>query len=810
MPDSTLYVDVILPLSLPGTYTYLVPEEFKQDIACGKRILVSFGKRKLYSALVCNMHYQKPELYKPKELLDVLDPAPILHNWQFAFWQWMADYYLSNPGEVMNCALPAGLKLSSETVIIADVSLEDTGQLDDKEFLVWEALHFQHELRIDDIKDILQIKSVYPVIRRMLDKRIILLKEELKTSYKPKTIHLISLHPDYEKSEQLKKLFDDLEKAPRQLDILMHYIQMSHGDKKVKKSELIKEIGPQYQALKRIVEKGIFIEKESTESRLCDFDGKVKGLHTLSPAQDKALKEIKEQFNKNKVVLLHGVTSSGKTQIYSHLMDEVIKSGQQVLYLLPEIALTSQLIGRLSEIFGHRIGVYHSRFSNNERVELWNKVLNHELDIILGARSALFLPFSQLGLIVVDEEHDASFKQSEPSPHYNARDAAVYLSQLLNAKVVLGSATPSAESRHNARLGKYAWVSITERYGNIAMPKVEVVKVQQGQFISQHLCKAIEDTLNNKEQVILFRNRRGFSPMLVCHTCGYIPSCKNCDVSLTYHKYFDEMRCHYCGSHTKTMTVCPACGSHDIGQQGFGTEKVADELKLLFPDAKIGRMDLDSVRAKAGYQKIINDFEEGEIQILVGTQMVTKGLDFEKVSLVGILSADNLFHYPDFRASERAFQLMVQVSGRSGRKKKQGHVIIQALDTNHPVLKMILAGQMKAFYNMEMAERKQFGYPPYLKLIKLTLRHRDSKVLYPAAREIHALLHKKIGNRAYAPATPLIGRIRGQYLQDILIKMETSPVIIKKIKKSIRDVLDEIITHPKLKSIRINIDVDPG
>jgi len=811
MPAKPLYVDVILPLSISGTYTYRVPTGFQASVAKGKRVLVSFGKRKLYSALIQKTHAIKPELYQAKDILDVLDSVPIIPQWHLDFWKWMADYYLSNLGEVMNCALPAGLKLSSETMIVAD---ENYGQndkdLDDHEYLVCEALHFQHALRIADIQDILQIKSVYPLIRKMLDKKIIFLKESLKAGYKPKKVSFISLSGKYVENTALKNLFDQLEKAPRQLELLLHFIQLNSDEKTVKKASLIKRAGAHYQVLKRMIEKGIFIETESTESRLLRYRGEVSGLHTLSKAQQQALNNLKEQFEKYHTVLLHGVTSSGKTQIYAHLIDDMIQSGKQVLYLLPEIALTTQLIERLSEIFGHRVGVYHSRFSNNERVELWNKVLNHELDIVLGARSAIFLPFVNLGLIVVDEEHDLSFKQFDPSPRYNARDAAVYLAGLLNIKTVLGSATPSAESRHNARTGKYAWVSITERYGKVAMPKIEIVKIRYGQLISKHLAHNIDTVLKQNEQVILFRNRRGFSPMLVCRICGHVPHCNNCDVSLTYHKYFDEMRCHYCGAHSKTMKICPACGSHDIGQQGFGTEKIEDELKILFPDANIGRMDFDSVKGKDGYQKIINKFETGEIQILVGTQMVTKGLDFEKVSLVGILSADKLLSYPDFRASERAFQLMVQVSGRSGRKRKQGQVIIQAIDINHPVLKLVLEGRMQDFYNLEMAERKQYAYPPYVKLIRLTLKHPDAKILYPGAREIHSMLYKKIGKRVYAPASPLIGRIRGQYLQEILIKIEISVSAINLVKSSIRQMLNERSTKPKLRSIRINVDVDPA
>ncbi len=813
MPANNRFVEVILPLSLPGTYTYFVPDEWQGRLRPGQRVLVSFGKRRIYSALVYRIHDREPEAYQPKPILEVLDTEPIVYEWQLAFWDWMASYYLCQPGDVMNAALPAGYKLSSETVILRHPeAVIDPALLDDKEYLIMEALQFQQELRLEDVQAILGQKTVYPILQQLLERNMLVFKEELRPGYRPRLVSYLQLTPDYETRDKLKELFDQLEKAPRQLDILMAFLHLQDDSEYVRKSEVLKTSGSSAGSLKALIRKGVFIEIQQPESRLRTGEAEGGGPSLLTPAQQKALEEIREILKVKRVVLLHGITSSGKTQVYAHMMEEVISRGKQVLYLLPEIALTTQMIERLSLIFGHRVGVYHSRFSNHERVEIWQKVLKREYDVILGARSALFLPFNKLGMIVVDEEHDSSFKQYDPAPRYHARDSAIYLAGQLGVPVILGSATPAVETIYNARSGKFGIVRLNERYGAIRLPKVEVIpllKFKNAGVISPPLREAVQKALDQKEQVILFRNRRGYAPMLVCNQCGYVPQCKNCDVSLTYHKQFNELHCHYCNARQKPIIICPACGSHDIREQGFGTERVEDELKTLFPEARVARLDYDATRGKHGFEKIIGRFEQREIDILVGTQMVTKGLDFDHVSLVGILNADHLLHYPDFRADERGFQIMLQVSGRSGRKNKQGLVMIQARETSHPVIGWVIGNQLDAFYEHELGERKAFRYPPFTRLIYLHLKHRDRKTVREAARLVYKILRQTLGQRVYEPVPPLIGRVRNQYLLHIMIKLEKNRKILEETRKLIRSLPAVLHQQPHLRGVVIIPDVDP-
>ena len=814
---SPLFADVILPLPLGRNYTYRVPEEYVQDAVPGKRVVVQFGKKRYYSALIHHLHNKKPSAYAPKPITAVLDAAPIVLLVQLQHWEWIADYYLAPLGDVMNAALPAGFKLESETSVVMHPDFkEDFSELDDKEYLVAEALTIQKELPIKTIQEILGQKTVYHIIRSLLEKKVLVLKEELQKGYKPKTENFISLAEEYEDKGKRKQLFDELEKAPKQLEALMQFFQLKKQEKAVRKADLAKAAGKNYGALNALIKKGIFIEKSQEVSRIDINEATATKTFELSEAQQTALGHIKKGMEEKDVVLLHGVTGSGKTEIYSELIKEAIAEDKQILYLLPEISLTAQLVARLKRFFGDAVGIYHSRFSTNERVEIWQKVLNKEYKLVIGARSSLFLPFQELGLVIVDEEHDPSFKQYDPSPRYNARDAAIYLGGLHKAKILLGSATPSVESYFNATKGKYHLVELKERYGDVQMPKIKIVDVKQSarmknfkSNLTDTLVQDLKTTLENKKQVILFRNRRGYAPMLTCGTCGYTPQCLNCDVTLTYHKFQNELKCHYCGYKRKIITTCPACAAHNMQLQGFGTEKIEDELKLILPEVKIARMDLDAVKSKYGHNRIIEDFEDGKVNVLVGTQMVTKGLDFENVSLVGVLNSDQLLYYPDFRSNERAFQLMVQVSGRSGRKNQQGEVIIQARDTHHPVLKYVINNDYDAFFTAELMQRKQFMYPPYVRLINLHLKHKDHQTVQLAAKFIFDHLRKQLGKRIYPPNAPVIGRIRNYYLMELLIKLERNSEVMHQAKAHIKKGFELLATHKDFKSVQVFADVDP-
>lgn len=812
-----LFAEVILPLSLPRQYTYFIPETLAESLVPGMRVLVQFGTKKFYSALILHISNQTPEGYKPKPITSIIDQYPIVNQKQLTFWRWLSAYYMCPLGDVMNAALPSGLKLESETRVILNPGAEDKfDTLDNKEYLVAEALHMRHELSLNEIREILDIKTVYPVIKSLMAKHIILLKEEMRKGYAPKTEKFISLSAKYKSTQTRKELFDSLEKAPRQLDILLHFYQLKGKRTQVPRKELLAATGNNYSAIAALIRKDILTESLEEVSRLATGSENESIKPELTDIQEQALAQIKDRFSTTDVVLLHGVTSSGKTEIYSRLIDEVIRQEKQVLYLLPEIALTGQMINRLKKIFGNNIGIYHSRFNEMERVEIWHKVLQKEYSIILGARSSLFLPFADLGLVVVDEEHDGSFKQYDPSPRYHARDAAIYLASIHKAKVILGSATPSIESYFNAQREKYGLVELFTRFGDIRLPEIKVVDTSRskrmktkGAYLSDTLVDDLKRVFENRKQAILFRNRRGYAPMVMCRVCAHVPQCPNCDVSLTYHKHNGQMKCHYCGYKNKLITNCSACGTAGMQVLGFGTEKVEDELSSIFEKIKISRLDYDAVRTKEGHNKVIGQFERQEVDVLVGTQMVTKGLDFDNVTLVGILMADQLWYFPDFRSYERAFQLMVQVAGRAGRKGGQGEVLIQAKDTKHLLLDLVKSHDYATFYQTELIQRRKFGYPPYRRLIILHFKHRQIDTVHNAARMVYSKLKPKLGKRVFAPNVPPVGRIRNQYILQIMIKLEKKSELVSQAKSIILEELERLALKPEYRSVRVYADVDP-
>jgi len=816
-PSTQTFADVLLPVAIPRAYTYSVPEEMVPNLAFGHQVEVSFGKNKRYAGLVVKIHGNAPGAYMPKPILSIIDARPLITPPQLQLWQWMASYYCCTMGEVMNTAVPSNLKLASETRIslspLYDQSFEG---LNDKEFMIAEALSIQGELSLDEIREILGQKTIYPVIHQLIEKRIIYLKEDIQAKYAPKTIACVRLREPYaSRPELLEEAFELTSRALKQTEVLMAYIQLSRQEPFVRKQALLSLAKADYAPLKALEKKGILQSFEQEISRLPGYEDEAVEQTALSEAQQPALNQVRELFVKNQVVLLHGVTGSGKTRLYSELIQEVIDRGGQALYLLPEIALTTQIIQRLQKVFGDKIAVYHSRLNNNERVEVWRAVLAGK-PLVLGPRSSLFLPFKKLDLIVVDEEHDASYKQQDPAPRYNGRDTAIYLGHIHGAKVLLGTATPSIESYHNAKANKYGLVELFERYGGLELPEVEIIDLRDPPppggvtpVFSTRLIDEIQGILDRKEQAILFQNRRGYAPVYRCNSCGWTQHCEHCDVTLTYHMAQNQLRCHYCGFRASKVEVCPACGSRELRLQGTGTEKIEDDLGIFIPEARIGRMDLDTVRTKNAHARIISDFEEHNLDVLVGTQMVTKGLDFDKVSIVGVINADQLLHFPDFRAGERAFQLLTQVAGRAGRKGKRGKVIIQTLQPAHPVLKDVISGDYKDFYRREIEERQAFQYPPFFRLIKITLKHQTPETVNRAARFLGNLLRDRLDRRVIGPAMPYISRVRGQYLLDILIKLERNNQLIAQAKDWILEGASEMRRQEGCSGVRVNVDVDP-
>ncbi len=779
------------------------------------RVAVSFGKTKLFTGLVFNIHQKAPILYEAKDIHQILDDKPLVNEHQLKHWQWIANYYICALGDVFRASLPSAFLLESETIVYKNEAFINENELEDDEFLIFEALQHQSQLTIHQVADILGKKKVMPIVNELIKKSAIYIQEKIYEQYKPKLVKYVRLHSDYTSDDSLNSLLEDLSRAKKQRVAVLTFFQLSTSKKPIKAKDLETTANVSSAVLKSLVDKNIFEFYEIQTDRI-NFKGDTNTLKTLNEFQEKAYSEIKETFTKKDVTLLHGITSSGKTEIYTKLIQEVLDDGKQVLFLLPEIALTTQIITRLQFYFGEQISVFHSKYSMNERVEVWNNVLENKTkaQIILGARSSIFLPFSNLGLIVVDEEHETSYKQFEPSPRYNARDAAIVLSKMHQAKILLGSATPSLESYFNAQQNKYGFVVLNRRFNNVQLPKIELIDVKEkhkkkemkGHF-SDRLLKLIQEALDEKEQVILFQNRRGYSPIVECKTCGVAPQCPNCDVSLTFHKFRHELRCHYCSYQRAMPNSCSACGSNTLDTKGFGTEQIELELKELFPDYKIGRMDLDTTRGKFGYQKIIGAFEAREIDVLVGTQMLSKGLDFDNVTLVGILNADTMLNFPDFRAHERAYQMMVQVSGRAGRNKKQGNVAIQTYNPYHQILQQVSTTNYTEMYKEQLQERWQFKYPPYYRLIKITLKHRDYNKVDSGVNWLFKALYASFGEHVLGPTAPAVSRIRNQYIKNIVIKIPPKQSLantknqVAKIKNTFEAVKD-------FRPIRFIMDVD--
>ncbi|MEN0050158.1 MAG: primosomal protein N', partial [Bacteroidota bacterium] len=784
----------------------------------GVRVEVQFGKNKIYSAVVVNVLQGGNEhTKKSKPILAVLDDAPIITPIQYHLWQWLAAYYTCTLGEVMSASLPANLKLASETqVVISPLYDPNIKGLSDKEFIVMEALNHNKTLTTDQLRDLLQQKTVYSILKKLLDKKLIYLKEDLQEKYKPKTIACVRLCAPYDIEENLQEAFELVKRSEKQTNALMAFLQIGRSQEHIRKKDLYKAGGNIDSAvLNAMAKKGIFELYDREVSRLGNYEEEVVEKFPLSAQQERAINEIEQQFEEKNVILLHGVTGSGKTRVFIELIQKIIDRGEQVLYLLPEIALTTQIVQRLQRIFGDQIVVYHSRVSNNDRVEMWQQVKEGK-PIVLAARSGIFLPFQNLKFIVVDEEHDPSYKQNDPNPRYQGRDTAIYLASLHDAKVLLGTATPSLESYQNTIWKKYGLVEMKERFGGLAMPKIEIIDIKEEtkrktmkSIFSSAMITELEAALERKEQIILFQNRRGYSPVLQCVTCGWHQECVHCDVSLTYHKFYDRLKCHYCGFTMSVPEACPACGVVGLHLQGFGTEKIEDELKIFLPDATIARMDLDTVRSKNSLLRLITDFEEKRIDVLIGTQMVTKGLDFENVGIVGIISADQLLQFPDFRSGERAFQLMTQVSGRAGRKHKQGKVLIQTYNPAHPVIREVIANDFDTFFSREITERNQFSYPPFIRLIRITLKHKRTDILNRGAKVYEKVLKSKLGDWVIGPAIPYISRVRGQYLLDFIIKLDREAKKVRYAKQTIRLAGNQMKATEGCSGIRVNVDVDP-
>lgn len=816
----------MLPLPLPGFYTYRVPFELNDSVQIGQRVVVQFGRKRIYSALIKRIHETPPQTYSVKYILSILDPLPIVNDIQFKLWDWIADYYMCFPGEVMNAALPSALKLASETKIVLNPDFKgELSLLNEKEYLIAEALQLQNVLTLSEVSDIVEQLKVIPLIKTLIEKGVVVVEEELISRYRPKMKAYVKISDEFQNDDKkLCDLMDDISKrAYKQLELLMSLISLCNQKDKTEilKTDLLKSVNGTSAQLKALEKRGVIEIFEKTSSRLEKFDS-VFSIDSIefSEHQQKAFDEIGKGHKEKDVVLLHGVTSSGKTEIYIKKIQETISAGKQVLFLLPEIALTTQIINRLRKYFGDEVGVYHSRYNENERVEVWNRVLvdSDELKsfkIILGARSSLFLPFKNLGLIIVDEEHDTSYKQYDPAPRYYARDAAIFLAKLHKAKVLLGSATPSIESYYNAKFNKYALVELDKRYGGVQLPEILVADIKEEtkrrtmkSHFSSFLLKHIEEALENKEQVILFQNRRGFSLRLVCEKCDWTPECKNCDVTLIYHKHNNQLKCHYCGYSQRVPSSCPACGNNELKMRGFGTEKIEDELPIFFPEAIVARMDLDTTRSKHSYQKIITDFEDRRIDILVGTQMVTKGLDFDNVSVVGILNADNMISFPDFRSFERSFQQIAQVSGRAGRNKKRGKVIIQTGNPYHSVIRYAIDNNYDEMYKSQLLERNSFNYPPFHRIILISLRHKESQLLNEASWNFTTELRTKLGKRVLGPEYPIVSRVKNLYIKNVLVKIEKD-ASLKATKDIIKEKAENLKAQDSFKSVRIVFNVDP-
>lgn len=816
------FAETLLPLALPGTYTYRIPEGMSLSI--GMRVLVPFGRKKIFTAIVMSMHDREPKGYEVKEILGTLDDKPIVRHPQLDFWQWIADYYLCTMGEVYKAAVPSGLKVESETTISANPDFEESepGQLTDHERVILDFTAQRGRVQIAEIAKATGFKTVERNVSHLLDIDALHVSERVVDNYRPKTEPCVRLTVSRNDEQALHQYFDQLKRAPKQEALLLAYLDMSHwlqsGDvKEVSKENLLKRAGVSGAVLHDAVKRGMFEIYKKEINRFADLGSVLEDAPTLSKEQRCAYDEIHKSMRDHAITLLHGVTSSGKTSVYMHLITDALRLGKQVLYLVPEIALTTQLTRRLRKVFGDKLLIYHSKFSDNERVDIWKRLLDtSEPCVVIGVRSSVFLPYSNLGLVIVDEEHDSSYKQQDPAPRYNGRNAALVLARMHGAKTILGSATPAIEVYFHAMAGRYGLVKLTTRYGDMQMPEVKVIdtidarkrREMQGMF-SNELIANCRKALKNNEQVILFQNRRGYSPMVRCKECGSVPKCENCDVSLTFHKHSRSLVCHYCGYTIPLPDLCPACHLPGLEIVGYGTERIEDDIDAVFPGEKISRMDLDTTRSKNSYDRIIDEFSQHRTNILVGTQMVTKGLDFDAVSIVGILNADTMINFPDFRSHERAFDMLEQVSGRAGRAHKQGQVIIQTSQPDHDVIKFVQAHDYEGFYQHELADRQKFDYPPFTKVINIYLKHREDAIVGELAVRFSGLLRQVFGTRVLGPMAPFVSRVQNLYIRQITLKMETTSSMVK-VKAILRDLYEQMLAaDSRMKAVKLYYDVDP-
>lgn len=813
------FVDVILPLNLPQVLTYGVPHNLQGSLKAGMRVEVSLGRNKQYAGVVERLHNEKPEAYQVKPVKSIVDDEPVVNEKQLQFWRWIAHYYMAAPGEIMQAALPAHLKLMGETKLIWNGGAPDAGNINwsDDAFIAAEALELKQELSISELRAIVGQRALKNVLNELLEKEAVLINDSLEPLYKRKRERVIRLATEYKNEERLSSLFDELAKAPRQLELLMSYVELSLKNKFVRQHDLLERSGASAAQIKALSDKGIFIVEEKDVDRLM-YEGIEEAKEIVfTPAQEKAFEEVETGLAEKNVVLLEGVTGSGKTILYIQKIKQCLAEGKQAVLLLPEIGLTTQLVRRLYAYFGEELGVYHSRFSNNERVEIWEKVKKEQYKIVVGPRSALWLPYHDLGLIIVDEEHDGSYKQKDPAPRFHARDAAVYLASLHGAKVILGSATPSVESLYNAQQGKYGYVLLNERYLGVNLPTIQIINAKsidtlrpQGiKLISPELLQAMTEALQQQKQIILFQNRRGYAPFQLCTVCGWVPHCKNCAVSLTYHKSSDKLHCHYCGLKAAVIHTCPSCGSNRLQSKTFGTERIEEEVQQIFPEARVARMDVDSMRGKQSMSDLLDKLEKHQIDILVGTQMVVKGLDFARVALVGILSADSLLSYPDFRVNERAFQLMEQVSGRAGRTDGAGKVIVQAYNLQHPVLQWVNEHNVRAFYDHEIKYREFFAYPPFTRLVKIIFKHKDEPKAISAAAQLAQALQSIEGITIQGPVPALVSRVRNLFIHEVWVKCPRDARVLEQVKALIREQKHTITAQRGYSSLQVLFDVDP-
>lgn len=810
------FIEVIIPLKVPNTFTYQVSETEFQFLDIGFRVAVPFGKTGIYTAVVVNKHHQPPLKYQAKEIIEIIDEKPIVTRTQIEFWQWIADYYMCTLGEVYRAAVPSALLLETETLIKYN-SKENIliSNLTDQEYLIYEALQQQPVLTVKEIANILDTKKVLPTLQKLIQKNVIHLQEETRETYKPKLIKYIRIHEKYSENAELKNLLDSV-KTDKQRNVVLSYFQLNAGNPNpISVKELVDKAQVTKAVVDNLAKNNILDIYTLAEDRIVFNDSELINI-TLSDVQQNALENIRNNFEQKDIQLLYGVTGSGKTEIYCKLIEKFIAENRQVLFMLPEIALTTQLVQRLTAYFGNKVAVYHSKYTDNERVEVWKNVLEKKetAQIVIGARSSIFLPFVDLGLIIVDEEHEASYKQQDPAPRYQGRDLAIVLARLMKAKTLLGSATPSLESYYNAYQEKYALTQLTKRYGNSVIPQNQLIDLKEAQqkkqmtgHFSNHLIEEMKNVLAKGEQIILFQNRRGFSPVMECLSCGHVPQCTHCDVSLTYYKRNDVLKCHYCGYTIAKPTHCHVCSSVDVSTKGFGTEQIEMELHHIFSNAKIARMDQDTTRGKFALEKMIDAFKNKETDILVGTQMLAKGLDFDNVTLVGILNADNLLYYPDFRAHERAYQLLTQVSGRAGRKDKEGKVFIQTYNPLHSIIQQVLDHRYRDMFKEQMQERLQFHYPPFYRIIRIQLKHVDYQKVREASEWLTQTLSMQIQSEVLGPEEPPVNRIRNQYLRNILIKTPVNQSI-KNVKTQINKTLKTFEAIPQYKSVKMIVNVD--